>query len=225
VLNALAHAPADSEVRLEVAAGPVSVRLEIQDHGPGVPPARRETIFEGDSTREGGAGIGLRHARALARAAAGDLELAESERGARFRLTWPRWGTVSMPPPSTASQLPVLAGRRVLVVEDDEHVALLLESALGARGATVRVARDAAEFDGALLTGAQDIALVDLSPIATDVKGAISRLRKTSPGMILIIISGSAAVLPEEAALDGVRWVRKPFEVGEIISAVLAARP
>jgi CheY-like chemotaxis protein len=223
VLNALAYAPAGSEVRLDLSVGATALTLEVQDQGPGVPEARRATVFEGDSTREGGAGIGLRYARDLARAASGDLELAESESGARFRLTWPRWGSLSMPPPSMPSA-PVLAGRRVLIVEDDEHVALLLEAALSSRGATVRVVRDAGELEQALLTGAHDVALIDLSPIAADVNGALTRLRKQSPGVVLVIISGSAAVLPEEATLDGVRWVRKPFEVAEVVSAVLAPR-
>jgi len=223
VLNALAYAPAGSEVRLNVVVGPTTVTLDVQDEGPGVPEARRGTIFEGDSTREGGAGIGLRYARDLARAASGDLELAQAESGARFRLTWPRWGSLSMPPPSMPSA-PVLAGRRVLIVEDDEHVALLLEAALGSRGATVCVASDAADIDGALASGPHDIALIDLSPIAADVNGTLTRLRKHSPGVLLVIISGSAAVLPDEAALEGVRWVRKPFEMAEIISAVLAPR-
>ena len=116
-----------------------------------------------------------------------------------------------MPPPSTsAASLPVLGGRRVLIVEDDNHVALLLEAALGARGASVRVARDSVEFELALTSGALDIALVDLSPIAADVNGALVRLRKHSPAVVLVVISGSAAVLPDEAALEGVRWVRKP---------------
>jgi CheY-like chemotaxis protein len=225
VLNALAHAPAESEVRLEVVVGPATITLDVQDQGPGVPEARHATIFHGDSTREGGAGIGLRHALALARAASGDLEIVPSKGGARFRLTWPRWGSITMPPPSTsAASLQILGGRRVLIVEDDDHVALLLEAALGARGASVRVARDSAEFDAALTSGALDIALVDLSPIAGDVNGALVRLRNHSPAVVLVIISGSTAVLPDEAALEGVRWVRKPFEVAEVIAAVLAPR-
>jgi CheY-like chemotaxis protein len=223
VLNALAHAPAGSEVRLEVLAGPTTLTVDVNDEGPGVPEARRGTIFEGDSTRQGGAGIGLRHARDLARAASGDLELAGSESGARFRLTWPRWGSVSMPPPSIPA-LPVLAGRSVLVVEDDEHVALLLEAALGARGATVRVARDASEFDLALGETRHDIALVDLSPIAADVHGALARLRAQSPGLLVVIISGSAVGLPEGPTFADVRWVRKPFELSEVIAAVVTPR-
>lgn len=224
VLNGLAHAPKGSEIRIELSVGPASLTLDVQDEGPGVPDARRDSIFAGDSRRDGGAGIGLRHARALARAASGELDLGASERGARFRLSWPRWGSVSLPPPS-ASSMPVLQGSRVLVVEDDEHVALLLETALGARGATVRVARDAQEFEVAIAGGEQDIALIDLSPLAADLNGALTRLRLCSPRVALVFISGSASGLPDEVLLHGVRWVRKPFEVAEVVAAVLASRP
>jgi two-component system OmpR family response regulator len=129
----------------------------------------------------------------------------------------------SSPPPSAAS-LPVLQGTRVLVVEDDEHVALLLETALGARGAVVRIARNAAQFEVEARAGEHDVALVDLSPIAMDAKGAIDRLRAHSPGIALVFISGSAAGLPDELLVENIRWVRKPFEVPELVAAVLAAR-
>jgi CheY-like chemotaxis protein len=222
VLNGLAHAPRGSEVRLELSVGPSNLTLDVQDEGTGVPLARRESIFEGDSRREGGTGIGLRHARALARAAAGDLELTSSDRGARFRLSWPRCGTASMPPPS-APTVPVFFGRRVLVVEDDEHVALLLETALAARGATVRLARSANEFEALLSSGPQDVALIDLSPLASDLHGALLRLRARSPNVAVVFISGSASGLPDEALLRDARWVQKPFEVAEVVAAMVAA--
>jgi CheY-like chemotaxis protein len=223
VLNGLAYAPKGSKLSLELTVGATNITIDVQDEGKGVPEGRRVSIFDGDSERDGGAGIGLRHARALARAAMGDLELVASGRGARFRLLWPRWGTVSIPPPS-GSSVPVLLGRRVLVVEDDEHVALLLETALGARGATVKVARDVAEFDVAIGGGEQDIALIDLSPLASDLAGALKRLRAHSPKVALVVISGSATGLPDEVLLHDVRWVRKPFEVAEVVAAVLASR-
>jgi len=113
----------------------------------------------------------------------------------------------------------------VLVVEDDADVAALLESALGARGARVVVARTAEE----LMLRAKDThdaALVDLSPIAQDVRGAVEALRKGSPDVALVFISGSAVGLPE--GLDGeageIRWVRKPFEVAEIVAALTETR-
>jgi CheY-like chemotaxis protein len=223
VLNALAHAPRGSEVRLGAATTSSAIIVEVLDEGPGVAAGRRETIFEGDSARMGGAGVGLRHARSMARDAGGDLELADVPRGACFRLTWPRASVLSVPPPSVPS-VPVLLGTRVLVVEDDENVTLLLETALSARGAVVTVARDASELQRAFLAGPHDAVLIDLSPIASDVQGAIDALRERSPEAAIVFISGSAAGLPEPLNDDSISWVRKPFEVGELVTAVLAAR-
>jgi len=118
----------------------------------------------------------------------------------------------------------VLSGTRVLIVEDDAHVTMLLETALGARGAVVTVARDARELEQAVADGEHDAALIDLSPIASDVEGAVAALRQRSPQAALVFISGSALGLPEALEEEGVRWVRKPFEVGELVEAVLSAR-
>ena len=63
VLNALAFAPRGSRVRVELDVSPTAAIVSVHDEGPGVAPHRRAGLFDGDSTREGGAGIGLRHAR------------------------------------------------------------------------------------------------------------------------------------------------------------------
>jgi signal transduction histidine kinase len=71
------------------------VVVSVADRGPGVATRERDKIFEpfhraSDSlTGASGTGIGLSIARELARAAGGDLALADSERGARFELTLP----------------------------------------------------------------------------------------------------------------------------------------
>jgi CheY-like chemotaxis protein len=111
----------------------------------------------------------------------------------------------------------------VLIVEDDADVATLLEGALGARGAEVVVARTAGELAQHAGEG-HDAALVDLSPIAQDVRGAVDVLRKGSPEVALVFISGSAVGLPEELAAERIRWIRKPFEVSEVVSALLETR-
>jgi hypothetical protein len=68
------------------------------------------------------------------------------------------------------------------------------------------------------------VALVDLSPIADDVTGAIQALRRGSPGLALVFISGSAAGLPQGFDDESTVWVRKPFEIGEILAALSEAR-
>ena len=226
LLNALAWSPRGSTISVEKQADGAVALVFVQDQGPGVPVAQAPLIFDGSSSRDGGAGVGLRHARAVARAAGGELELLpdahSSGRGARFRLRWPRVEPTLSRAPLSAPRPAVLAGTRILIVEDDEDVAALLESSLGARGARVVVARTAQEL-AAHAHETHDAALVDLSPIANDVRGAVDALRRGSPNVALVFISGSAVGLPEGVETEGerVRWVRKPFEVGEIL-AVLA---
>lgn len=223
LMNAVAWTPADGEVAVDVSIVDAEVVIDVKDTGPGVDAARAESVFTGDSTRKGGSGVGLRHARAVARAAGGDLELVlQGERlGACFRLTWPRADVAVVAGPMSASRLPLLAGTRVLVVEDDPDVASLLETALGARGAEVTIVRHARDL-AAARTG-YDAALVDLSPIAEDVEGAIELLRKGSPGVHVVFISGTAVGLPDVLSEANVRWVRKPFEVSEIVAALSEA--
>jgi DNA-binding response OmpR family regulator len=130
-----------------------------------------------------------------------------------------------MPPaPRSVPQIKIFEGTRILVVEDDAHVTQLLEAALLARGATVTLARTHAELDAAMKDGPHDAVLIDLSPIAADPDAAIASLRASSPEATLVVISGSALELPASLQTGSVRFVRKPFEVGEIVSALAAGR-
>ena len=81
-------------IESELRAG--ALILEVSDHGPGIPEAARQRIFEPfervvDSTNEGssGTGLGLAISGDLARRMGGTLELLTSEQGAVFRLSVP----------------------------------------------------------------------------------------------------------------------------------------
>jgi CheY-like chemotaxis protein len=225
LLNALAWAPRGTRVTVESRPEEGALAVFVQDAGPGVPIGQAGRVFGGATGREGGAGVGLKHARALARAAGGELELlgAGATRGARFRLRWPRLAVAVPHAPVSSPRPATLAGTRVLVLEDDRDVAALLESALGARGAHVVVACTVDELL-ACAADRHDAALIDLSPIAQDVSGAVAALRRGSPDVALVFISGSAAGLPVGLESRRTRWVRKPFEVGEIVAAISETR-
>ncbi len=228
ILNAIAVSPDGGVVRVDAQVGGAgAVVIGVSDDGPGVAADRRATLMEaGVSTRSGGAGIGLRHASALARDAGGALSLAETASGARFELRWPyhrpdrQAGAISTPGRAGA-----LAGARILVIEDDDAVIELLETALTARGATVVAVQRARELGPALAGAPFDAALFDMSPIQDDVAGALQAVRSQSPAARLVVISGSAVSLPELPAGCDPTWVRKPFEVGEIVRAVIGAGP
>ncbi|MGH7437991.1 MAG: hybrid sensor histidine kinase/response regulator [Polyangiaceae bacterium] len=225
LLNALEWTPARGRVRVETTDDGSAVSIAVDDEGPGIAADRADHIFDGVTTREEGAGVGLRHARNVARAAGGELELVSGPvaSGARFRLRWPRLDPAIVVAPASAPRSQLLTGKRILVVEDDDGVATLLETALGARGAEVAVARNASEV-AERARASHDVALVDLSPIADDVHGAIQALRRGSPDLALVFISGSAAGLPQGFDDESTIWVRKPFEIGEILAALSEAR-
>jgi CheY-like chemotaxis protein len=119
-------------------------------------------------------------------------------------------------PPSTG-----LDGRRVLVLEDDPAVLILLEMALAHRGATVTCARSRLELTTALdgNAGSFDAALLDLSPLGDDPLGGLDTLRGHSPDARLVLISGSAD-LPEGSLARTHGWIRKPFDVSDVIRAL-----
>lgn len=225
VMNAIAYAPKGTAVDVDVAEDGDRVHITVTDHGPGVPEKSRDAIFEGESTRPGGTGVGLRHSRALARAWSGDVVLLPraAGKGASFRVSWPRADAVPRPPTSSA-RVRGLSGVRVLLIEDDLAVTQLLETALEGRGAEVVVASSTAELAKALADadGPFDAALMDLSPIAADPAAAIASMRVGSPKIELVLITGSADRLPDAVATETMKLVRKPFELGEVL-AVLSA--
>lgn len=221
LMNAIAFAPRGTVIRTETAIVGGELVVRVVDEGPGIVPERRDQLFrEGRTTRNGGAGVGLVHARSLARRHGGELSLEPSTRGACFSLRWPQAAARSTRAPRTPERTS-LAGKRVLLVEDDASVLVLLETALGTRGAEVVCARTADELAVALSGLSFDAALVDLSPLGSDIAGHLGAIRTSSPNARVIVVSGCAA--PDDAALAAANaWVRKPFDLGEILAALAA---
>ena len=85
--NACRHARTEVEIVLSVDGTGETVRAEVRDDGPGIPPADRERVFERftrlDDSRTradgGGAGLGLAIAREIAVRQGGSLYVAEDE--------------------------------------------------------------------------------------------------------------------------------------------------
>jgi CheY-like chemotaxis protein len=222
LLNAVAFSPAGSSVRVAVGGNSQRWEFRVTDEGPGLTDDQRAQLFVREaSTRQGGAGIGLRHSWALARRFGGELLAERSPRGASFCLHWPR-GTrppplASRPPPSRP-----LVGQRVLLVEDDAAVLELLETALSARGAEVVTARTLAELAAALGSGPFDAALLDLSPLTGSLTQSLHAIREHSPGVRIVAISGDVTADREILRADFSAWVRKPFEVVDVFNALMA---
>jgi CheY-like chemotaxis protein len=223
LLNAVAFSRSGDVVRLVVEPEGDRVRFVVADSGPGVAPHLAEGLFKApSSTRPGGAGVGLRHSHALADSLGGALRLASTnDEGSRFELVWPggdpQSGTLHRPVSSAS-----LEGQRVLVLEDDEGVGALIELGLGVRGAEVVWAVGLGDLETILTRGVFDVALLDLSPLGPEPSKVIQGLREGHPELSIVVISGSAAPDVEPTLVDA--WVRKPFEVGELVQAMCELR-
>jgi CheY-like chemotaxis protein len=232
LMNAIAFSPKGSVVRLAVSATAAErVHILVEDEGPGIPHEMRDRIFHGGvSSRRGGAGIGLRHAAALASRAGGELRLGHAARGTRFELAWPlaeeddpaQTGPAPQSAERPAAARPSIDGARILVIEDDDAVIELLELALEARGASVVSVKARADLPRVLSSGRFDAALLDMSPLLGDVDGAVAELRRANPQARLVVMSGS---VPQANVSGAALWVRKPFEVREIVEALGSPPP
>jgi two-component system sensor histidine kinase KdpD len=91
--NAARFAPEGTPVTVRAATTPTSVRMSVEDQGPGVPPTDREGIFEMFSRRDAGgrAGLGLAIAKAFVEAHGRRIWLEDSSSGgACFVFDLPR---------------------------------------------------------------------------------------------------------------------------------------
>lgn len=87
LMNAGAHTPAGTRVMVSVIEAARIVAIRVEDDGPGMTEAERESAFDrfwrGDRSRgrPGGTGLGLAISRSILRAAGGDLRLDASAAG------------------------------------------------------------------------------------------------------------------------------------------------
>ena len=207
LLNAFEYAPQGSTVQVTLEANATHFFVRVVDQGAGVPEEQRSELFAGHTTREGGTGLGLQHSRRMAESHGGSLELVSSPRGAAFMLRWAR---------SQRASAAALTTAHVVLVEDDDAIADLVSLGLEARGATVERAGTLAELESKLHPGVNAVVL-DWSPLVADPDAWAAALKLRAPAARVIVVTGQ----PERVTLRGVRLLVKPFEVKELLAALV----
>ncbi len=152
------------------------IGIRVKDTGIGIAPEMLPRVFEMfvqeqqalDRSR-GGLGLGLTIVRSLVAMHGGTVEVHSEghNRGSEFVVTLP--AAVVRPPAGTGdagapncARHGAGAGRRILVVDDNEDAAELLASALEVMGHTTRVAHDGPEALKLAAEFAPDLALLDI---------------------------------------------------------------
>jgi signal transduction histidine kinase/HAMP domain-containing protein/CheY-like chemotaxis protein len=183
----------------------------VSDTGIGIPPEKHELIFEAfqqadtsTSRTFGGTGLGLTISRELARLLGGEIRLRSAPaRGSTFTLYLPAMRPVHARAPAEmrAESAPVrqdtLAGRKVLLVDDDVHNLFAVTSLLERHG--VRVLPAASALDCYKLLDENDdvdVVLMDVMMPEIDGLTATQAIRKRPACAELPIVALTAKALP-----------------------------
>jgi PAS domain S-box-containing protein len=230
-------------IRATVETGPPGstvLRVEVTDTGVGVDPAKREHIFDpfsqadASTTREyGGTGLGLAISSEIVAALDGEIGVESTHgEGATFWFT-AHFGTAGSRPADSdeTRRREVLAGRRVLVVDDNANNRLILSEHLsrcdvrattapGALRAVESMRRAVAQgerFDAVLL----DMAMPEHDGLQL---AAMVRADDDLAGTPLVMLSSSAEPGPEALLAAGIaECLTKPVLAGDVLDALVRA--
>ncbi len=219
------------------------VRIEIADRGEAIPAERLPSIFDPyAAARASDDRFGLATAYSIARKHGGHLGVESVRgRGTTFTLWLPASDTAPAPAPAgepagPSLPPPVAPGARVLVMDDEEGIRLLVTMILGQLQCDAVVVADGAAclaaYRGALAEGRPfDLVILDLTiPGGMGGRETIAELRKLDPAVHAIVSSGYAddRTLTRYREHGFVAVVPKPYETKRLAAAItraLAERP
>ena len=233
------HGQIDVAVRIqEQTTDTIVVSFEVTDTGVGIPAESLPYIFdsfsqagEDISRRFGGTGLGLTICKQLLQLQGGDITASSTVgKGSTFQFHLP-YGVSNQPAPevpahkSTQEYNRLLAGKQVLVAEDNEINQKLIEFVLRKAGGSVTIANNGEEAVQFLQQdNTYDLIIMDLQMPKMDGYATTwyirHRLRLTTP-----IIAMTATAMKDEqwqclhAGMND--YMTKPFEFSELYKRIV----
>lgn len=214
------------------------LRLDVRDTGIGMTPEQASCLFQpftqADSSitrRFGGTGLGLTISRALARRLGGDITIASDPgEGSTFTLELPATpllpGEVALDekPSSdadvfTSGAVKPLAGRRILVVDDNEVNRKLFSLTLRKAGSEVVLAENGRVGVDAALAQHFDAIVMDISMPVMDGKTATRLIRESGNVMPLIALTAHSSGADRDAclAIGCSEYLSKPVDLALLV--------
>jgi PAS domain S-box-containing protein len=223
ILNAVDAMPQGGDVKIHCFQDGPKARVEVQDSGVGMTEEIRRHLFDPFFTTKGqsGTGLGMSVAYGIVTRHNGTIEVSSAMgMGTKFTLEFPSCDPKELAeiPDEEAVPLAALTGR-ILVIDDEQPIAQLLEDALTGEGHSVEIATTAGEGLKMAELSKYDLVLTDLG--MPDMSGweVTATLRERLPEMPVILVTGWGTALDaEEVENAGVAAViHKPFEIQELL--------
>jgi CheY-like chemotaxis protein len=236
--NAIRHAPGGAVLMAARARGR-EVVIEVIDNGVGIAARDQARIFDEfvqlgnpERDRSKGLGLGLAIAQRLAALLDTRITLKSVEgRGSRFSIRLPRAAEAARPR-RAAGSADLIAGLRLLVIDDDPEVRASTRLLLGQWGARVEVAPDLDTAEALIAAGAAfDICLSDYRlPGPVDGLGLIERLSRApaAPGAFCLLTGDMSPDLLARADAAKVAIIHKPLHPARLralLNHLAGARP
>ena len=232
IFNAVDAMPQGGTINAGTRLEGKTARFSIADTGAGMPADVMARIFEPFYTTKGerGTGLGLSASHGIIENHGGDINVtSEAGKGTRFEVILPLHEANS---PVVAVPLTQPSGAkavRVLVVEDEEKVRMLLNDAFRAEGHEVVEATTGAEALKHLDNREFDLMVCDLGLPELSGLHVARWVKEFRPKLPVIIATGYAEMIAEEdyqrARIDDV--IRKPYALDDVLQrahAILAAQ-
>ena len=197
------------------------VCVRVRDDGGGIPQAQLAQIFQPFFTTRGeeGTGLGLASTLRIVQAAAGMIHVESREgEGATFHLLIPREHRKVRAP--AAEPRPLKRGARVLLADDDDRILAAMSKYLDKLGYDVTPAATYVEaishWEGC--SGNYQLIITDTVMKGRGGLELVRHVRKTHPGLPLIVMSGNPddAAIQEMLAWGSCAFLSKPFSMSTL---------
>jgi PAS domain S-box-containing protein len=227
--QALQSSTGARQLRITTRHDAASVRVEVADNGPGIPPEIAKRIFDPFFTTKPqgvGTGVGLSVCHGVIAAHDGEISLkGEPGQGAVFVVRLPRSQVVSEAAAVEARAQPWRRGR-ILVVDDEPDIGQLLADILARDGHSVERALSGRDALARLGDGAVDLIISDLRMPDMDGPALYRALTSQRPELArrMVFVTGDtlAADLTGFLSEIGARVIEKPLDPQDISHKVQA---
>ena len=115
-----------------------------------------------------------------------------------------------------------MSSGKVMVIDDEVEVRLVLSEFLASRGYDVTMAESGLEALGLLQSATPDVVLLDVSMPEMDGVETLKRLLSASPGLSVIMVTANAdvGVTSKLLALGAADYIPKPFDLEYLDQAI-----